>query len=96
MTDLQHMREALAEATAAYDKGEYPVGAVVVRGGKIISRSGNDTVRRSDPTAHAEIRAIRLACEELGQLMLSDRRLYTTLYPCPMCEMVIKESESHS
>ncbi len=91
MTHPQFIREALVEARVAYERGEIPVGAVVVRNGAVISRGRNDTARHNDPTAHAEICAVRSACEVLGQLKLTDCTLYTTLYPCPMCEMVIKE-----
>jgi tRNA(adenine34) deaminase len=89
--DLEFMKEALAEARAAYEDGEIPVGAVIVRDGAIISRGRNIGAVRNDPTAHAEICAIREACRLLGKMKLEDCTLYTTLYPCPMCEMTIKE-----
>lgn len=91
MTDTDFMIEALNEAIIAYEEGEIPVGAVVVRHSEIISRGRNNTSLNNDPTAHAEICAIRNACENLATEKLTDCELYTTLYPCPMCEMVIRE-----
>ena len=91
MDDIDFMRAALAEAEAADAAGEYPVGAVVVRGGAIVGRGRNTAVASHDPTAHAEIAAIRAACRALGRTKLADCTLYTTLSPCPMCEMTIKE-----
>ncbi len=85
------MREALTEAQTAYAAGEFPVGAVVVCAGGILGRGRNRTADGSDPTAHAEVMAIRDACRRLGRLKLADCTLYTTLFPCPMCEMTIKE-----
>ena len=91
MNDVQFMQEALAEAMAAYENGEYPVGAIIVSGGEILSRGRNAEKTNFDPTAHAEIRAIRNACERLQKLKLEECTLYTTLYPCPMCESTIVE-----
>lgn len=91
MTDVEFMREALAEANAAYAAGEIPVGAVMVRDGVIVSRARNTSVALHDPTAHAEITAIREACRLLGKNKLPECTLYTTLFPCPMCEMTIRE-----
>lgn len=88
---LAYMQEALAEARAAGARGEWPVGAVVVRNGAILARAGNEDVATCDPTAHAEVLAIRRACAALGRRKLRDCVLYTTLYPCPMCEMVARE-----
>jgi len=80
------MQAALAEARAAGERGEVPVGAVVVSpGGEIVARAGNRTRELNDPTAHAEMLAIRAACAALGQERLSDHDLYVTLEPCPMC-----------
>jgi tRNA(adenine34) deaminase len=79
------MDDALSEARAADEAGEVPVGCVVVRAGKIIARSGNRTVRDRDPTAHAEILAIRQAASVLGSERLTDCDLYVTLEPCAMC-----------
>ena len=85
------MQEALALALEAYEAGEYPVGAVVVREGKIIGRGRNLVNAELDPTAHAEILAIKQACNELKKVKLGDCILYTTLFPCPICEATIVE-----
>ncbi|WP_204951419.1 nucleoside deaminase [Methylopila capsulata] len=79
------MERALAEARAAAARGEVPVGAVVTRDGQVIAAAGNLTRARNDPTAHAEIVAIRLACEALGAERLTGCDLHVTLEPCPMC-----------
>lgn len=79
------MPEALAEAEAAAAVGEVPVGAVVVRDGVVIGRGRNRTIEGSDPTAHAEIEAIRAAGRVLGSDRLVDCDLWVTLEPCPMC-----------
>lgn len=85
-----HMVEALAEACAAADRGEVPVGAVVAGpDGQIIARAGNRTREFSDPTAHAEILAIREACTRLGSERLTGCDLYVSLEPCPMCAAAI-------
>lgn len=85
------MAEALVEARAAGERGEWPIGAVVVQHGRVVGRGGNEDVASCDPTAHAEVLAIRRACAALGRQKLRDCVLYTTVYPCPMCEMVIRE-----
>ena len=79
------MGEALALARAAGERGEVPVGAVVVRAGAIIGRGGNAPIVGSDPTAHAEIAALREAARTLGNYRLPDCELYVTLEPCAMC-----------
>lgn len=79
------MRRALAEASAAARAGEVPVGAVVVQGGKIIAAAANAPRMLNDPTAHAEIRAIRMAAGALGRDRLEDCDLFVTLEPCAMC-----------
>ena len=79
------MREALALARAAQDRGEVPVGAVVVRDGTIIGRGGNAPIAANDPTAHAEIAALRGAAAARGNYRLPDCDLYVTLEPCAMC-----------
>ena len=79
------MAAALDEARAAGARGEVPVGAVVVRDGKVVAREGNRTRELMDPTAHAEMLAIRAACATLGSERLAGHDLYVTLEPCPMC-----------
>ncbi|PDV88809.1 tRNA-specific adenosine deaminase [Rhizobium sp. H4] len=83
------MEMALEEARAAGERGEVPIGAVVVINDIAVSRSGNRTRERNDVTAHAEIAAIRLACEALGQERLAGADLYVTLEPCTMCAAAI-------
>jgi cytidine deaminase len=80
---------ALEEARAAAARGEVPVGAVVVRGAEVLARTGNRTRELSDPTAHAEMLAIRAACAALGSERLVGCDLYVTLEPCPMCAAAI-------
>ena len=79
------MTEALALATDASAVGDVPVGALVVRKGEILGRGGNRTVRDQDPTAHAEILAIREASQALGSWRLEGCELFVTLEPCAMC-----------
>ncbi|MBX5046649.1 nucleoside deaminase [Rhizobium lentis] len=83
------MEMALEEARAAGERGEVPIGAVVVIDDIAVSRSGNRTRELNDVTAHAEIAAIRLACEALGQERLTGADLYVTLEPCTMCAAAI-------
>ncbi|NLS17949.1 nucleoside deaminase [Rhizobium sp. P40RR-XXII] len=85
----QFMELALTEARRAGERGEVPIGAVVVLGSKVIATAGNRTRELNDVTAHAEIVAIRLACEELGQERLTGADLYVTLEPCTMCTAAI-------
>lgn len=85
----QFMELALTEARRAGERGEVPIGAVLVFDGKVIATSGNRTRELNDVTAHAEIVAIRLACEELGQERLAGADLYVTLEPCTMCAAAI-------
>ena len=90
MTFRSYMSIALTEAQAAADRGEVPVGAVIVSpSGEIIARAGNRTRELSDPTAHAEVLAIRDACARIGSERLVGHDLYVTLEPCPMCASVI-------
>jgi tRNA(Arg) A34 adenosine deaminase TadA len=85
-----HMEIALAEARAAAERGEVPVGAVVVApDGRIMARAGNRTRQLSDPTAHAELLAIRAACAAAGSERLTGHDLYVTLEPCAMCAAAI-------
>ena len=83
------MDDALAEARAAQAAAEVPVGAVIVRDGAIVARAGNRTLRDRDPTAHAEMLAIRQAAAALGAERLTDCDLYVTLEPCAMCAAAI-------
>jgi tRNA(adenine34) deaminase len=84
-----YMADALAEAQAAALRGEVPVGAVVVHAGQIVARAGNRTRELRDPTAHAEVLAIRAACAALGSERLTGHDIYVTLEPCPMCASAI-------
>ena len=79
------MDDALAEAASARDANEVPVGCVVVRDGAVVARAGNRTLRDRDPTAHAEMLAIRQAAASIGSERLTDCDLYVTLEPCAMC-----------
>lgn len=79
------MREALAEARIAAGYGEIPIGAVVEKNGLIIGRGRNQTESAKDPTAHAEIEAIKAACKTLGGWRLSECNMYVTTEPCAMC-----------
>jgi tRNA(adenine34) deaminase len=85
MTDNDSMRPALDEARLAGEAGEVPIGAVVVSGGAIIARGQNRVLRDLDPTAHAEIVALRAAAAAIGNYRLSGCTLYVTLEPCAMC-----------
>ena len=89
MTRRNFMEMALKQATLAAERGEVPVGAVVTRDGEVIAAAGNETIARSDPTAHAEIVAIRMACEALGDQRLTGCDLHVTLEPCAMCAAAI-------
>jgi tRNA(adenine34) deaminase len=80
-----YMDMALAEARAAGEGGEVPVGCIIVRNGEVIARSGNRTLAERDPTAHAEIIAVRAAARLLRSERLDDCDLYVTLEPCAMC-----------
>ncbi len=83
------MQEALAEARAGGAAGEVPIGAVLVLEDSIIARAQNRVERDHDPTAHAELRAIRAAARSLGQKRLEAATLYVTLEPCAMCAQAI-------
>lgn len=85
MARINFMDAALAEARRAAERGEVPVGAVIADGETIVACAGNETRARNDPTAHAEMLAIRRACEALGQERLTGLDLYVTLEPCAMC-----------
>ena len=83
--DERWMREALAEARRARGRGEVPVGAVVVLGGAVVGRGANQPIRGTDPTAHAEIVALRDAARATGNYRLTGAALYVTVEPCLMC-----------
>ena len=83
--DEAWMAEALALAAGAAERGEVPVGAVVVKDGAIVGRGGNGPIAASDPTAHAEIAALREAGRVLGNYRLPGCDLYVTIEPCAMC-----------
>ncbi|MBX3514717.1 MAG: nucleoside deaminase [Xanthobacteraceae bacterium] len=80
---------ALAEAKAAAEAGEVPVGCVIARDGEVLSKAGNRTLRDRDPTAHAEVLALRAASAKLGSERLIGCDLYVTLEPCTMCAAAI-------
>ena len=83
--DLGHMRAALAEAKLAAESGEVPVGAVVVAGGEVVAGGHNRSESDNDPSAHAEIVALREAARKADNYRLTDATLYVTLEPCAMC-----------
>jgi tRNA(adenine34) deaminase len=83
--DIQFMQLAIEEARAAAAAGEIPIGAVLVHDGKVLARSGNRTIRDTDPTAHTEMVVIREAARLLGNYRLADTTLYVTIEPCSMC-----------
>jgi tRNA(adenine34) deaminase len=83
------MEQALTEARAAAAAGEVPIGCVIVRDGAVIARARNATIAARDPTAHAEMLAIRAAAAALASERLVDCDLYVTLEPCPMCAAAI-------
>ena len=85
MTDEDYMREALAQARLAWEKGEVPVGAVVVKNGEIVGRGFNQPISSHDPSAHAEVMALRDAAKNIGNYRLVDSTLYVTFEPCVMC-----------
>ena len=86
------MRVALSEARMAAESGEVPVGAVIERGGEVIAAAGNEREERKDPTAHAEMLAIREAAGRLGGWRLSGCTIYVTIEPCPMCAGAIYQA----
>ena len=92
LNDMELMREAILEADLAFSEGEIPVGCVIAKDGEIIARAHNLRAQSNDPTAHAEIIAIRRAAAALGDWRLTDCTLYVTLEPCPMCAGAISQS----
>lgn len=92
MQDEDFMRMAMALAAEAANLGEVPVGAVVVKDGVVIGQGRNAPIGLSDPTAHAEIQAMREAAQHLGNYRLVDCTLYVTLEPCAMCSGAIQHA----
>jgi tRNA(adenine34) deaminase len=88
-TDIDFMHVALEQAAEAQASGEVPVGAVLVRGGEVIATGANRPIAAHDPTAHAEIEALRAGGKALGSYRLTDTTLYVTLEPCVMCASAI-------
>lgn len=93
MTDIDYMKQALAEASKAYEADEVPIGAVVVCKGRIIARAHNLTETLNDVTAHAEMQAITAAANNIGGKYLNECTLYVTVEPCPMCAGAIGWSQ---
>jgi tRNA(adenine34) deaminase len=93
--DSAFMRIALGHALAAGAAGEVPVGAVLVRGEDIIATGANKPIASHDPTAHAEIQALRAGGQALGSYRLNDTTLYVTLEPCIMCAAAIVHARVH-
>ncbi len=91
-TNEWFMNEALKEATKAYIKEEIPVGAVIVKDGKVIARGHNEKERRNNPLHHAEMAAIQKASKKIGSWRLYGCSLYVTLEPCPMCAGALIQS----
>jgi tRNA(adenine34) deaminase len=83
--DIEFMQQALAEARESAASGEVPIGAVLVHEGRILAHAGNRTIRDCDPTAHAEIVALREAARIIGNYRLADTTLYVSIEPCSMC-----------
>ena len=92
MGDAAWMAEALVEAEAAAREGEIPVGCVIVRDGQLVARGHNLREQTGDPTAHAEVVAIRRAAQALGCWKLTGCTMYVTLEPCPMCAGAISQA----
>ena len=90
--DIGFMQQALALASLAANNGEVPVGAIVVKNGEVIGRGSNAPIGLHDPTAHAEIQALRKAAAHLGNYRLVDCTLYVTLEPCAMCAGAIQHA----
>ena len=92
MNDMEFMQIALSLAAEAAAQGEVPVGAIVVKDGVIIGRGSNAPISQHDPSAHAEIQAMRAAAKTLGNYRLVDCTLYVTLEPCAMCAGAIQHA----
>lgn len=89
---LRFMRLALREARRGFDEDEVPVGAVVVQQGRVVARAHNRPIHLNDPTAHAEVLALRRAAKKLGNYRLNDCALYVTIEPCAMCAGAIVQA----
>jgi tRNA(adenine34) deaminase len=85
VTDVEYMHLAIEQARAAAMRGEVPIGALVVLNDRILAAAGNRTITDCDPTAHAEVVALRAAAQELGNYRLTGASLYVTIEPCAMC-----------
>ena len=85
MNDIEYMQLAVVQAQAAALRGEVPIGAIVVLGDRVVSAAGNRTITDCDPTAHAEIVALREAARKAGNYRLTGASLYVTVEPCAMC-----------
>ena len=83
--DKKWMEIAINEANLAKDMGEIPVGAVIIQNGKLISQAHNEPISKNDPSAHAEINALRIAGQKLQNYRITNSTLYVTLEPCAMC-----------
>ena len=92
MNDEDYIKECISLAMQARIKNEIPIGALIVQGDNVISKSHNLSINNNDPTAHAEINVIRNACETINNYRLSNAVLYTTLEPCMMCIGAICEA----
>jgi tRNA(adenine34) deaminase len=92
MSDESHMRRCLALGRAALAAGETPVGALVLRGGAVLGEGREETRALLDPSAHAEVQAVRAACRNLGSADLSGCTLYTTVEPCVLCAYVVRRA----
>lgn len=92
MDDSDYMRRALAQAERAFAAGEVPVGAVLVQNGAVLAEAFNEPIGRLDPSAHAEMLAIRAAAENVGNYRLPGATLYVTVEPCTMCAGLLVHS----
>ena len=93
--DVDYMQQALVQAKLAGARGEVPVGAVVVQNGRILGAAGNQREATQDPTAHAEMLALRQAAQTLGSWRLTEAALYVTQEPCPMCAGAMVHARIH-
>jgi tRNA(Arg) A34 adenosine deaminase TadA len=91
--DLHYMQVALEHARNSMQAGNRPIGSVIVRDGVILAQAGNTMFTDHDPTAHAEVATVRVACARLGTVELPGVTLYTTLEPCPMCLWALLEAK---